>query len=88
VLGHLVVLGMTVMTVFEIGSPFALFSRWFRNVWLAVLVPFHFSTLFTMDIFFWENVILSIVLWPSFPYLLVVRANRFTAGRSSPSPAS
>jgi hypothetical protein len=50
--------GFLVTTLFEILSPFTLVSRWFRWLWLAVIVPFHVSTLFTMNIFFWENILL------------------------------
>jgi hypothetical protein len=50
--------GYFVTTLFELGSAGALFSRVFRRVWLLVIVSFHFVTLFAMNIFFWENLLL------------------------------
>jgi hypothetical protein len=60
-LGPLFKLGYAVTTAFEIGSPLCLVSRWFRWIWLVVIVPFHVSTLLTMNIFFWENILLIFV---------------------------
>jgi len=57
------VLGMLVTTVVEILSPLALVKPRFRWVWLAVIAGFHLSTLFLMDIFFWENLVLLAVLF-------------------------
>lgn len=54
-------IGFVVVTIFEILSPFVLISRRFRYAWLAVILSFHFATLFTMNIFFWENVVLILV---------------------------
>lgn len=56
-------LGMVVTTAVEILSPLALVKPRFRWVWLAVIVGFHLSTLFLMNIFFWENLILLAVLF-------------------------
>jgi hypothetical protein len=53
--------GYAVTTLLEILSPFCLISTWFRRLWLVVIVPFHVSTLFTMNIFFWENIVLIAV---------------------------
>lgn len=55
--------GFAVTTVFEILSPLALLYRRFRWVWLAVIVPFHFGTIVTMNIAFWENLVLIAVLF-------------------------
>ncbi len=52
--------GFAVTTIFEILSPLCLVSRWFRRVWMAVIIPFHVSTLLTMNIFFWENLVLIV----------------------------
>jgi hypothetical protein len=54
--------GYFVTTLFELGSAGALFSRVFRLVWLVVIVSFHFVTLFAMNIFFWENLLLVLVI--------------------------
>ena len=55
--------GYLVTTLFELTSAGVLFSRMFRRVWLLVIVPFHAVTLFAMNIFFWENVLLILVLF-------------------------
>jgi hypothetical protein len=59
--------GFVVTTVMEILTPLAIGTRWFRWSWLAVMIPFHVSTLFTMNIFFWENLVLIIVLFVVIP---------------------
>lgn len=48
-----------VTTVFELLAPICLVNQTFRRVWLAVMIPFHISTWFLMDIFFWENLVLA-----------------------------
>ena len=55
--------GYFVTTLFELGSAGVLFSRVFRRVWLVVIVSFHFVTLFAMNIFFWENLFLGLVIF-------------------------
>jgi len=62
--------GFFVTTVAEVLSPLALFHRRFRWAWLAVIVPFHFVTLFTMNIFFWENLVLIAFLFTGLPSYL------------------
>ncbi len=62
--------GFVVITIFEILSPLILVSNRFRYMWLAVIVPLHFATLLTMNIFFWENLILILVLFTGLPYLI------------------
>lgn len=59
--GPLINAGYFVVTLFEIASPFCLFSKRLRVAWLCVIVPFHVSTLFLMNIFFWENLLLFCV---------------------------
>jgi hypothetical protein len=55
-------LGMLVVTVFESLSPLALRHGRFRVSWLVVVITFHITTLFLMNIFFWE----SLILLPAF----------------------
>jgi hypothetical protein len=55
--------GYLVTTLFEMASAGVLFSRMFRRIWLLVILPFHFITLFAMNIFFWENMVLILVLF-------------------------
>ena len=55
--------GYLVTTLFELSSAGVLFSRMFRRIWLLVIIPFHFVTLFAMNIFFWENVLLILVMF-------------------------
>lgn len=62
--------GTLVTTIVEILSPVALVNQRFRWVWLAVIAGFHVSTLFLMNIFFWENLILLAVLFTPLPALL------------------
>jgi len=59
--------GFFVTTVAEVLSPLVLFHRRLRWGWLAVIVPFHFVTLFTMNIFFWENLVLIALLLTGLP---------------------
>ncbi|TVQ78352.1 MAG: hypothetical protein EA369_07060 [Bradymonadales bacterium] len=49
-------------TLFEVLSPFCLVSVRFAWIWLGVMLNFHVLTLFTMQIFFWENVILLVLM--------------------------
>jgi hypothetical protein len=55
--------GYFVTTLFELTSAAAMFSRAYRRVWLVVIVSFHFITLFAMNIFFWENLLLVLVIF-------------------------
>jgi len=55
--------GFFVVTIAEVLSPFILFNNYLRYAWLIIMVPFHFMTLFTMNIFFWENLLLISVLF-------------------------
>jgi hypothetical protein len=70
-------IGFFVTTVAEALSPLAVFHRRFRHVWLAIIVPFHFVTLFTMNIFFWENLILIALLFTDIPRRIELRIRRF-----------
>lgn len=62
-------LGFVVVTVMELVSPLCLIWRWLRPIWLMIMMPFHVSCLFFMNIFFWENVILLPFLFFDFPAL-------------------
>jgi len=55
--------GFLVVTIAEVISPFILFDNYLRYIWLFIMIPFHFITLVTMNIFFWENIILILVLF-------------------------
>jgi hypothetical protein len=55
--------GFFVTTLFELSSALTLVSRRFRMAWLTVIVSFHFITLFAMNIFFWENLVLGVVIF-------------------------
>ncbi len=55
--------GFFVTTLFELSSALTLLSRRFRMAWLTVIVSFHFITLFAMNIFFWENLVLTVVIF-------------------------
>lgn len=61
--------GYLVTTVMEALSPLCLFLPRFRAAWLLVIVPFHFMTLFMMNIFFWENLLLIALLLTPLPHV-------------------
>jgi hypothetical protein len=56
-------IGFIVTTCFETCSAGILLSNRFRTAWVATMVVFHFTTLFTMNIFFWENLILILAVF-------------------------
>lgn len=62
--------GYFVTTIFEVLSPIALISAPFRRLWLFVILPFHFFTLLTMNIFFWENMLLVALFVGGIGYVL------------------
>jgi hypothetical protein len=53
--------GFAVMTLFELLSVGALAWPRFRPVWLLAMTGFHLATLVTMNILFWENLLLILV---------------------------
>jgi hypothetical protein len=55
--------GYLVTTLFEMTSAGVLFSVIFRRIWLVIIVSFHFLTLFSMNIFFWENLLLILAMF-------------------------
>lgn len=90
VLDHPVILwaaiaGMALTTVFEAISPLTLRFARFRTVWLLVIVPFHVATLLTMRIFFWENMVLVVVLLSSLPDRLVRAFDRTRVEEPAPT---
>ncbi len=68
--------GFLATTVAEVVSPLVLFHRRLRTSWLALIVPFHLATLLTMNIFFWENLVLVAVLLTGLPERLEARGGR------------
>lgn len=82
-----VAVGFVLTTLFELASPLALAHRRFRFAWLAVLVPFHVGTLVLMGIFFWENLLLLLVLFTTWPHRIVAEfTNLRGPWRGSPRP--
>ena len=55
--------GYVVTTLFELSSAGVLFFLLFRRLWLVVIITFHFVTLFAMNIFFWENLLLMLAIF-------------------------
>jgi hypothetical protein len=77
-LSHMLNGGFPIITLFELTALAALFSRWYRYAFLAVMVPFHALSLFVLDVFFWENMVL---------YVLFFELSRLGASKEgSPTP--
>lgn len=55
--------GFFIVTLLEVFSAGVLFSRRYLIIWMLLMTFFHISTLFTMNILFWENIILLIALF-------------------------
>jgi hypothetical protein len=55
--------GFPVITVFELTAFIALFSKWYRWAFLLMMVPFHLLSLFVLDVFFWENMMLYLLFF-------------------------
>ena len=57
--------GFLVVTLCEASSALILVFEWYRKVWLVVILGFQVSTMFLMNIFFWENavLVLSLMWW-------------------------
>ena len=55
-------LGFFVTGMLELLSPLCLVSRWFRWVWIPTMIVFHFVSLLTMNISFWQNSILILLV--------------------------
>ncbi|WP_270043130.1 hypothetical protein [Solirubrobacter ginsenosidimutans] len=54
--------GFFVTTVFELLAPLCLVSRSFTLVWVAVVAGFHVVNEFTLNLFFWQNAVLALLL--------------------------
>jgi hypothetical protein len=61
--GRLLNGGFPIITLFELTALAALFSRRYRYVFLLVMVPFHLLSLFVLDVFFWENMVLYVLFF-------------------------
>ena len=61
--------GFLFVTLMEVLSPLILVNKKLLYVWIAIMVPFHLLSLITMNIFFWENLILIIALFIVLPNL-------------------
>jgi hypothetical protein len=62
-LAKMLELGFPAVTFFELTSFAVLFSRWYRYAFLLMMVPFHLLSLFVLDVFFWENMMLYILMF-------------------------
>jgi hypothetical protein len=58
--------GFPVVTLFELLSPLCVFSKRFRWIWIAVMVPFHIGTGLLMGIWFTYNLALIPILVAGF----------------------
>ena len=54
--------GFAITSLLELLSPLCLVSRWFRWLWIPVMIGFHFTSLVTMNIFFWQNALLILLV--------------------------
>jgi len=55
--------GLAISTVFEIASPFVLFSKRLRAIWLPLMLVFHIGIWLTMNILFWQNIALLLLFF-------------------------
>lgn len=67
VLYPLLKVGFVLTSLLELLSPIALVSRRFRAVWVPGIIAFHLSTSALMHIFFWESVVLVLLLFTTLP---------------------
>jgi hypothetical protein len=64
-LRYIMMAGFALVTVFEVTSACLLLSRRYRAAWLIVMTCFHAMTLVSMNILFWENMVIAACLfWP------------------------
>jgi hypothetical protein len=54
--------GFVVTTIFELFAPLCLVMPRFRRVWIAVVVSFHVLNWFTLNLFFWQNALLVLLV--------------------------
>lgn len=57
-------LSFPIITILEALAPFSLINTRFRQLFLVSMFGFHIGTLLLMNIFFWENMILLLILFP------------------------
>lgn len=84
-LNSLVNFGFLLTTILEILSPLCLFYKRFRWFWLVVIIGFHFSTLILMNIFFWQNILLLVVLLTEISKNFIIQKTKFSSDGLSPS---
>jgi hypothetical protein len=68
--------GYFVVTLMELLAPLCVASTAFRLLWLGVMIPFHVSTLFTMNILFENNLVLMLLLLTPLPRWLASKLRR------------
>lgn len=73
-------IGFAVTGALELLSPLCLVSRWFRFAWVPTMLAFHCLSLFTMNIFFWQNAILILLVMMDWDRVLALH---FGAGRGA-----
>ena len=71
-------LGLPVVTLFEITAPLCLVSSHFRRAFMLVMIPFHLLSLVLMNIFFFDDLCLYL--------LLIDWSRRFPSLRAAASP--
>jgi hypothetical protein len=54
--------GFAVTTLFELLAPLCVIMPRFRRVWIVVVVSFHVVNWFTLNLFFWQNALLVLLL--------------------------
>jgi hypothetical protein len=54
--------GFVMTTAFELLAPLCLILPRFRRVWIVVVVGFHVVNWFTLNLFFWQNALLVLLL--------------------------
>ncbi|CAN5849331.1 hypothetical protein BH23ACT5_BH23ACT5_22110 [soil metagenome] len=77
-------IGMAVTTIFECMSPLAIRYQRYRWAWMIVIVCFHLMTLATMNILFWENLVLLAVLFTRLPDVVIRAIDRVSGVDASP----
>lgn len=72
-------------TVVEAFSVLAVLSRWFRSFWTVWMLGFHMAITLTMDICFWENAVVGVLVWWAMPCWLAGRAKLALPSKSGPT---
>lgn len=68
--------GFAWVGLLELLSPLCLLWRWFRWTWIASMLPFHVLSLLTMNIFFWPNALLILLVLTDSDRLFAPRHGR------------